>query len=93
MKVKITTLAIKLNCSTQSINNWYKWKELNPEHELAKLLPDYEMDSRTRTRYWEETDVWKILEFRTKLPTGRNGILGDVTQKRYRSMRKEKTNE
>lgn len=85
MKIKITALALKLNCSTQSINNWYKWRELNPNHELAKYLPNFEVDPKTGTRYWDEEDVWLLLNFKTRLPIGKNGILGEVTHKKGKS--------
>lgn len=83
----VEELAVLLGCSVHSIDNWYLWKRKHPEHELAKLLPDYKQLKSRQTRYWEESDVWKINEFRTKLPRGKNGILGDVTQTSYRRKR------
>lgn len=73
-------VAVLVGTSIQTLNSWYKWKRTHPEHELAKLLPDFERGDR-RTRYWKSTDVWKIIEFKTNIPVGRNGIMGDVTQK------------
>lgn len=66
--IKVTGLALMLNVSAQSINNWYKWKETNPEHKLAKLLPDYLV--LNGTRYWCQDDVYKIAEFISQLPKG-----------------------
>ncbi len=74
-------VALLVGCSVYMLNVWYKWKKLHPEHELAKLLPDYTQAGGRQTRYWKMDDVYKIIEFRQKLPIGRNGILGDVTQK------------
>ena len=66
--IKVTGLAMMLNCSAESINNWYSWKEKNSKHELAKLLPDFKIINNTR--YWKNEDVYKIAEFVSLLPKG-----------------------
>lgn len=73
--------SLLVGVTVPTLNSWYKWKQLEPDHELAKLLPDYIKVGNKNTRYWKESDIYKILEFRTKLPIGRNGVLGKVTQK------------
>ena len=83
---QVATLA---NVSTPTLNTWYKWKQLNPEHELAKMLPDYIQVGDRQTRYWSSESVWMVLAFKDKIPRGRNGILGSVTQK---YIKKEKKN-
>ena len=87
--LRIEEVSLLVNSSTQTINNWYRWKRMNPEHPLAKMLPDYLQSGERQTRYWKNSDIWGILEFKQNLPHGRTGILGDITQKRYR-MKKEK---
>lgn len=84
-KIKIEELAMRIDSSTQTINNWYKWKRENPEHELAALLPDYIQEGARQTRYWDTKDIWKFIEFKTAIIHGRNGIMG-----LYRGKRKEK---
>lgn len=79
--LKVEEVAVTLGCAVNTINNWYMWKRVNPEHELAKLLPDYIQKGSRQTRYWKESDIWKLIEFRSKLPKGRNGVLGAITQK------------
>jgi hypothetical protein len=82
--LRIEEVALLVNTSTQTINNWYRWKKLHPEHSLAKLLPDYIQSGPRQTRYWKRTDVWSIAEFKNNIPHGRNGILGEITQKSSR---------
>lgn len=86
-------VALLVGCSVYMLNVWYKWKKLHPEHELAKLLPDYQQNGERQTRYWKMNDVYQIIEFRQKLPIGRHGIMGDVTQKWVRNKEKKDGNE
>lgn len=79
--LRVEEVALLVNTSTQTIDNWYRWKKVHPEHEFAKLLPDYIQEGARQTRFWKQSDVWSITEFKSKLPHGRLGILGDVTQK------------
>lgn len=80
--------AVLVGTTVPTMNTWYKWKKLHPDHELAKLLPEY--IKMGNSRYWNRDDLWKLIEFKSKLPQGRNGILGEVTQK---YVKKGKTNE
>lgn len=79
--LKIEEVALLVGCSCKTINNWYAWKKTNPDNELVKLLPDFTQSGQRQTRYWKQADVYKLIEFKTKIPQGRNGILGSVTQK------------
>lgn len=87
-KINVTTLAFLVGVTVQTISLWYKWKDTNPNHELAKLLPEYTRGERN-TRYWNKSDVWKLIEFKQSIPEGRNGIMGSVTQKYVRKNKKE----
>lgn len=83
--VNVTTLACLIGSSVQTIAAWYRWKKLHPEHELAQLLPEYQVfEGHGRTRYWNREDVWKLIEFKQSIPQGRCGIMGDITQKYVR---------
>lgn len=75
-KIKIEELAMRIDSSTQTINNWYKWKRENPDSELASILPDYIQEGNRRTRYWNTSDIWKLVEFKSKITHGRNGVMG-----------------
>jgi hypothetical protein len=50
------------------------------------MLPDYTQSGERQKRFWKKSDIWAITEFKNSIPHGRNGVLGDVTQKhtRYR---------
>lgn len=80
--LRIEEVALLVGSSTQTINNWYRWKKIHPENELAKLLPDYIQQGNRQIRYWKNSDIWSIIEFKNSIPHGRNGILGDITQKK-----------
>lgn len=86
--LNVTEVALIIGSSTQTISSWYRWKELNPDHELAKLIPAYTRQGKRRTRLWTQADVWKLLEFKKSIPQGRNGIMGEITQK-YVKKKKE----
>ena len=75
-------VAVVVGISLQTLNNWYRWKKINPTHELAKLLPKYQQEKGKTARLWTINDINSLVEFKERIPHGRNGILGDVTQKR-----------
>ena len=81
IKLKIYEVAMLVGVSYRTIENWYMWKRKNPKHELAKLIPDFQQDGERQIRYWKQSDIPKLIEFKNSIPHGRNGILGDVTQK------------
>lgn len=86
--VTATQAAAQAGISIQTLNIWYKFKRDNPGHELAKMLPDFLVGER-RTRYWKMSDVYKLIEFQANLPKGRNGVMGDITQKYCRKENKD----
>lgn len=74
-------VALLVGISTQTLNNWYRWKRLNPDHKLAPMLPDFIQNGPRQMRYWKKSDIWTIAQFKNAIPHGRNGILGEVTQR------------
>lgn len=82
--LRIEEVALLVGSSTQTINNWYRFKALHPEHPLAQKLPAYQQSGPRQKRYWKKSDIWAITEFKNSLPHGRAGILGDITQKKLR---------
>lgn len=80
-------VAMLLGSSLKSLNNWYMFKKQNPDNEYSKMIPDFRQDGERQTRYWTQSDVWKLLEFKNSIPKGRNGIMGCVTQKYYYKQR------
>lgn len=89
--LRIEEVALLVGSSTQTLNNWYRWKKLYPDHPLAKLLPNYIQEGNRQMRFWKNSDVWSIVEFKNSIPHGRKGILGDITQRRPK--KEEYTNE
>lgn len=87
-RMKIEEVALVVGVSVKTINNWYAWKRENPEHELAKLLPNYVQEGERQTRYWNYSDIHKLANFKANVPKGRNGILAGVTQK-YRKKKED----
>lgn len=79
--VNAMEVSLLAGITVPTLNRWYKWKHSNPDHELVKLLPDYIRIGNKQTRYWKEKDVYKIIEFRSKLPQGRAGILRKTKEK------------
>ena len=73
-----------VGCSVYTLNIWYRFKKSNPDNEYSKILPDIIYFEGDRKRYWNRDDVWKLVEFKTSIPQGRGGILGNETQKYYR---------
>ena len=88
-QLNVEQTAMLVGVSAKTINNWYWFKRTHPEHELAQKLPDYVQAHEKATRYWRMEDVYTLIEFRNSIPHGRNGILGDVTQKWTRKRRTE----
>ena len=78
---KIEEIALIVGVSAPTINIWYRWKRNHPTHELASLLPEFQQTGARQTRYWKQSDAWQLIKFKQSLPHGRNGILGDTTQR------------
>lgn len=89
--LNVQEVATIIGSSIQTIGSWYRWKALNPNHELAILLPDFKRVGNRNTRYWSQDDVWKLLEFKKSIPQGRYGVMGEVTQKYVKKKPQEAT--
>lgn len=74
-------VALLINRYPSTLTLWYKWKRENPDHELAKLLPDYIQEHPRSKRLWKESDVYKLIEFERNIVMGRKGVMGSVTQR------------
>ena len=89
--LKIEEVAMLIDCSTQTINIWYQWKRANPDNALTKLLPDYIQDGPRQTRFWKMSDVQKLRKFKQSVVHGRNGVMGEITQKRKENKNAKKS--
>ena len=91
-KLNITEVVLATGISYNTLNNWYRFKKKYPENEYSKMLPEFRQETTKATRYWDKSDIWRLLEFKSKLPHGRGGVMGMVTQK-YVKKPKEGGNE
>ena len=74
-------VAILIDRFPSTISMWYRWTRENPEHELAKLLPEYIQEHPRAKRLWKESDVYRLVEFENNIVKGRKGVMGNVTQR------------
>jgi len=82
-------VAVLVDISLKTLQNWYQFKKEYPENEYSQMLPDFTQSGERQTRYWTTQDVWKLIEFKQKLPRGRGGVLSKVTQKYYHRKKKD----
>ena len=82
--LRIEEVAILVNVSVKTINEWYVFKRTEPKNEYAKMLPDPIKDNTGR-RLWKQADIDKLIQFHNEIPKGRNGIMGKVTQRYYKN--------
>lgn len=90
-RIKLLTIeevAVSVGVSTQTLNIWYRWAKQNPEHERAKMLPKPIQAKPRQTRFWEFQDVMKLIDFKNTVKTGKNGIMGSVTQRYVKKKKK-----
>lgn len=90
--LRLEEVAILIGSSGKSINNWYMFKKQYPDNAYAKILPDFIQEGERQTRYWKESDIWKLIKFKGSIPQGRNGVMGSITQKYYHKDTKEDSN-
>lgn len=84
-------VALAVGISVHTLDLWYRFKRQNPEHEFSKLLPEYIKNSEKSNRLWDQNDMWKLMDFKQRIPKGRKGVMGSVTQK-YVKKKEDKTN-
>lgn len=82
-KLRVEEVAIILGCSINTINSWYRFKAHEPDNEFAKMLPEFEREGNNKRgkRLWKQADIKKFVEFQKSRPIGRNGVMGDITQR------------
>ena len=86
---KAVEVALLLDISVPTLNNWYKYKKYYPNDEMSKLLPMPVQKAPRQTRYWQESDIQQLIQFKSQIVEGRNGFMGSITQK-YAKYKKEK---
>ena len=91
--LKLEEVAVLIGSSCKSINNWYWFRRENPDNEYAQILPDYVQEGNRQTRYWKESDIWKLIEFKKSIPQGKSGVMGSITQRYCKKKEKENVRE
>ena len=76
-----TEVCVLVGISIYTLNAWYKFKNIHPRHELAKLLPKPIQPNPRGPRKWKRADVEKLIEFKARRPRGRNGVMGELQPK------------
>ena len=76
-------VALLVGCTVPTLTSWYKWRDLHPDDEKAKLLPDYiRVDSPQRgKRLWKYSDIPSLILFKSQIKQGRGGFMSEITQK------------
>lgn len=87
--LRLEEIALKVGVSFKTINNWYAFKKACPDNEYAQMLPDFIQDGVRQTRYWTNEAVEALIKFKEAIPIGRNGVMGEVTQKYLRKDKQE----
>lgn len=89
--LKATEVAFLIGIAPKTLEVWYMFKRKHPENEYAKMLPDYQQERQRGIRFWKESDIEKIVEFKNSKPKGKNGLFGDITHmNEYRIKREAK---
>ena len=86
-----TEVALAIGISVHTLDLWYRFKRQYPQNEYAKILPAYTKKTMKSNRYWKQSDIWRLMDFKKRIPKGRSGIMGSVTQ-RYVKRTKEDNN-
>ena len=68
-KLRIEEVALLVGTSTQTINNWYRFKALHPENDLAQKLPDYEQSGPVKHVFGISLTSGPLLNLKTLCPT------------------------
>lgn len=88
---KVTEIAMILDVSIYTINNWYRFKHQNPDDEFAQMLPEPMQQTVRQTRYWTEEDLQKLIEFKANIKVGRCGFMKSVSQQYSKKGKKDET--
>lgn len=84
---RIEEVAALIGNSVFTINLWYRWKKKQPDNELAAKLPD--ITYKNGKKYWTQSDIYKLIEFKEMIPAGRNGVMGSVTNADWKKKHKK----
>lgn len=76
--ITIGKVAKMVGRGTSTIKNWYEWAE---KHDRLDDLPEVKTDFDAKgTRYFKESEIQKLIEFRDSV---RYGMMADVNREKW----------
>lgn len=85
----IEEVAVAISTSAQTIRSWYRFKKKFPDNEYAKLLPNPMIFGKYHQKVWDKSGIDALRYYKSVIPKGRNGVMGDITQAYVRKTIKE----
>lgn len=86
--ITIGEVSKKIDRGVVTIKNWYEWAERNDK---LDSLPEIRRDLDARgTRYFNEDDIPKLIEFRDNI---KYGMMSDVSREKWGERGKPKNKE
>ena len=79
--LKIEEVSVLVGVSTATINNWYRFKNENPDNEFAQMLPEFERLGPHNQKFWDKSDIDYLIKYKHLTPKGCKGVMGSITQK------------
>lgn len=74
----IGEVAKKIERGAQTIKNWYEWAEVN--NALDMLPTVYTNLDAKGTRYFEESDIDKLIDFKKQI---KYGMMADINREKW----------
>ena len=75
-KISISRVAQAIDVSTQTLKNWYKWYEDDEYEKPIELkLPEYFILDGRGTKFFNQEDIAKLLDFKNKLQMEYKGVM------------------
>lgn len=71
---KKDVVCVLLGISDRTLINWYAFKSKYPDSEYAQLIPQPAQFEKRGTRYWTESDIVTLQQFKQIVPKGRLGL-------------------
>lgn len=89
---KIEQVAVMVDVSYKTIQNWYDFKRAYPEHQISKMLPEFIQYGCRQTRYWTPEAVEQLKFVKANIPRGQTGLMAAITQKYVKNKNKHTKN-
>lgn len=83
--LSVNQLCGVLDVSAQTIYSWYQWynDDSYEKPENTPELPSYIQSKKYTKRFWYDTDVEKLVEFKKFIGKGRAGKMGEYNARKW----------